>query len=121
MVKRDGLRRDVGGNGQAIFRLGTVDEPIAQSIDGIPDLDTRASRSYRVDDTGELVAENNGKLSGAAVRSMECGIPRELRWRDRCGIDLNEHLIILLTGFRRLRIEKRFRSTNLMPPSRPYF
>jgi hypothetical protein len=120
MVKRGRLRRDVGGNGQAIVRLGTVDEPIAQAIDKIPDLDTHASRSDRVDDTGEFVAKNNGKRSGAAFRSMEGGIPRELRRRDRGGMDPNEHLIALRTGFRCILIEKCFRPTNLMQPYRPH-
>src|SRR5882762_6650048 len=106
MVKRGRLRCDVGGNGQTIVRLGTVDEPITQAIDRIPDLDTHACRSDRVDNTGEFVTENNGKRSGAAFRSMEGGIPGELRWRDRCGIDLNKYLIVLRTGFRRILIEK---------------
>src|SRR5437588_12838570 len=100
MVKRSRLRRDVGGNRQAIVRLSTVDKPIAQAIDRITDLDTRASRSDRVDNTGKFVTENNGKRSWATFRSMEGGIPGELCRRDRGGMDSNEHLIILWTGFR---------------------
>src|SRR5262245_61754475 len=106
MVKRDGLRRDIRGNGQAIFCLGTVDEPIAQPIDRIPDLEACASRSDRFHNTGELMAENNGKRSYAAFKTMECGMPRELRWRDRCGIDLNKYLILIRDGCRRIFIEE---------------
>src|SRR5437016_6117264 len=102
MVKRGRLRRDVGWNRQAIVRLSAVNEPIAQAIDRITFLDTHASRSNRVDDTGEFVAENNGKRSAAAFRSMECGIPGELCRRDRSCMDSNEHLIVLRTGFRRI-------------------
>ena len=58
----------LAGISQAIVRLSTVDEPIAQAIDRIPNLDTRASRSDRLDDTGEFVAENNGKRSGSRLQ-----------------------------------------------------
>src|SRR6185295_5177947 len=102
MVKRSRLRRDVGGNGQAIVRLATVDEPITQAIDRITHLDTHASRSDRLDDTGEFVAENDGKRSGATFRSMEGGKPGELCGRNRSGMDSNEHLIVLRSGFRRI-------------------
>src|SRR5688572_467191 len=106
MVKRGRLRRDVGGNGQAIVCLSTVDEPIAQAIDRIPSLDTRASRSDRVDNTGEFVAENNTKRPAAAFRSMESGIPSAPRRRHRGGMDSNEYLITPRTRFRCILVEK---------------
>src|SRR5918995_871952 len=118
MFKRDRLRCNVGRNGQTIFRLSTVYEPIAQSIDTITHLNTHAIRPNRFDNTREFVTQNNRKRSHSTFRSMERGIPVELRWRDRCGIDLNEHLIVLRNRIRRILIEKGFRAINLMQPYR---
>src|SRR5262252_9146564 len=118
MFKRDRFRCNVGRNGQTIFRLSTVYEPIAQSIDRIPHLYIHAIRPDRFDYAREFVTLNNRKRSQSAFRSMECGVPVQLRGRDRCGINPNEHLIVLRYRFRRIFIEKRFGAAHLMSPYR---
>src|SRR4051812_48930035 len=116
----NGLRRKVAGNGQTIFRLSTVAEPIVQSIHRISDPYSIAIRSDRSDHTGEFVTENEGERSCITVKGVKSGIPRKLRRCDRGGRDLDKYLIIIWNGFGRILIAKRFRPTNVMQSYRSH-
>src|SRR4029077_12696008 len=118
--QRNRLRRKVAGNGQTIFRLSTVAEPIVQSVHRISDPYSVGIRSDGGDHTGEFVTENEGERSCATVKGVKSGKPRKLRRCDRGSRDLDKYLIVTRTGFRRLLIAKRFRPTNLMQSYRSH-
>src|SRR4029079_14630701 len=99
--ERNRFRCKVAGNGQQIFRLGTVAEPIVQSIHRISDPYSVRIRSDGGDYTGEFVTENEGERSCATVKGVKSGKPRKLRRCDRGGRDLDKYLIIIRNGFGR--------------------
>src|SRR5678810_1447385 len=106
MFNRDRLRCNIARNSQTIFRLSTVDEPIAESIDRLTHLYMPALRPHRFDHTREFVTQDNRKRSFVAFRRMGCGIPVELRWCDRCGTDLDTHPV----SYRHLRAHETGRN-----------